>query len=77
MYLSWRRSKQDETFYPVLENDRGYTNWIIKTKRWFTSEEYFRMINPIFHKNQINPGLDILLFEAQENHMAGVLERVL
>ena len=25
-YLSWRRSKEDGTSYPVLENDREYTD---------------------------------------------------
>ena len=76
-YLSWRRSKQDETSYPVLENDRLYTDLIVKTKCKFTSEEMYRMIDPNFHKNQINAGSDTLLFEAQENYMTSVLERVL
>ena len=76
-WLSWRRSKQDETSYPVLENDREYSDWIIKTKRWFTSEECFRMIDPNFYQNQVNAGSDTLLFKAQVNYMAGVLERVL
>ena len=34
-YLSWRRSKQDETSYPVLKNDWVFTDWIVKTKRKF------------------------------------------
>ena len=31
--LSWRQSKQDDTLYPILENDRKYTDWIVKIKR--------------------------------------------
>ena len=37
-YLSWRRSKQDPTLHPILENDQDYTDWIIKTKPQFTSD---------------------------------------
>ena len=48
----------------------------LSKKSPFTSEECFRMIVPNFHWNQINPGMDTLLFEAQEIHMVGVLERV-
>ena len=47
-YLSWRRSKQDETLYPILENDREYAEWVIKIKRRFVSEECERMIDPNF-----------------------------
>ena len=59
-YMSWRLSKQDETLYPVLENDQEYTNWIIKTKHWFTSEECHRIIDPNFQDNQFNGGADTL-----------------
>ena len=51
VWLSWRWSKQDETVYPLLENDRMYTDWIVKFKRKITSKEMFRMIDPNFHKN--------------------------
>ena len=54
-----------------------YTDWIVKIKRKFTSEEKFRMMNPNFHQNQLNAGSDTLLFEAQKNHTTSVLERVL
>ena len=74
--LSWRQSKKDETSSIVLKNDQEYSNWIIKTERRFTSEECCRMIDPNFHQNQVNTGLDNLLFEAQVNHMTGVLECV-
>ena len=76
-YLSWRQSKQDKTLYPILENDREYTEWIIKTRRRFISEECDMMINPNFQDNQVNGGADTLLFEAQKNHMVSVLELVL
>ena len=62
--LSWRQSKQDKNLYPILENDRVYTEWIIKTKRWFVSEECDRMIDPNFQDNQVNGGAETLLFEA-------------
>ena len=35
-----------------------------------------RMIDPNFHKNQLITGSDTLLFNAQVNHLASVLERV-
>ena len=52
--LSWRQSKLDETSYIILKNDLEYTDWIVKTKRQFTSEECFRMIDPNFKNNQVN-----------------------
>ena len=77
IYLSWRRSKQDKTLYPILENDRDYAEWIIKMTRRFHSEECERMIDPNFYSNSVNAGSDTLLFDAQKNHMAIVLEPVL
>ena len=41
-WLRWRQSKQNETKYPLLENDQMYTDWIVKIKRKFTSEEMSR-----------------------------------
>ena len=35
------------------------------------------MIDPNFQDNQVYGGSDTLLFEAQKNHMASVLERML
>ena len=75
--MSWRQSKQDETLYPIVENDQEYITWIIKTKRRLTSDACARMIDLNFKDNQVNGGADTLLFEAQKNHMASVLERVL
>ena len=75
--MSWRQSKEDQTLYPILDNGREYTDWIIKTRRRFISDECDRMINLNFKDNQVNDGGDTLLFEAQKNHMASVLERML
>ena len=47
-WLSWRRSKQDETSYPLLEADRIYTDWIVKFRRKAISKEMSRMIDPAF-----------------------------
>ena len=76
-WLSWRRSKQDETAYPLLKAGRMYTNWIIKFKRKIASEKMSRMIDKGFHKNQLSAGSDTELFKQQENHLSSVLERVL
>ena len=35
-----------------------------------------RMIDPNFHKNQLSTGSDTLLFNAKENYLASLLERV-
>ena len=37
-FLSWRRSKQDENAYPVLETDQMFTAWILKFERKIHSE---------------------------------------
>ena len=63
--------------YQILENNREYTNWIIKTKRQFTSDACVKMINLNFEDDQVNIGPDNLLFQAQKNHMASVLGQVL
>ena len=54
-----------------------YTDWIVKIKRKFTSEEMSRMIDPNFHQNLLSTGSDTLLFQAQEKYLTSVLERVL
>ena len=76
-WLSWRRSKQDGTAYPLLEADRMYTDWILKFERKIASEGMSRMIDKDFHKNQLSAGSDTELFKQQENHLSSVLERVL
>ena len=55
-----------------------YTDWIVKIKhKQYTSEEMSRMIDSNFQQNQFSTGSDTLLFNAQVNHLASVLERVL
>ena len=76
-YLSRRRGKQDPTLYPILENDQGYTDWIIKTRCQLTSDECERIIDHFFLDNQVHVGADSALFETQKKHIAIVLERVL
>ena len=76
-FLSWRRSKQDETTYPVLEANRMFTDWILKFERKIYSEEMYRMIDPNFHINQLDPGSNTELFKHQKNHLASILKRVL
>ena len=76
-WLSWRQSKQNETAFPLLETDQVYTDWIVKFRRKIASEEMSRKIDKGFHENQLSTDSDTLLFEAQENHLASVLEHVL
>ena len=45
-WLSWQPGMQDSTVYPILENDRNYTDWIINIKRQFKSKRCKRVINP-------------------------------
>ena len=64
-FLSWRRSKQDENAYLVLETDRMFTDWILKFERKIHSKEMYRMIDPLFHLNQLDAGSDTELFNKQ------------
>ena len=75
--MSWRRSRKDESVYPVLDSDQMFSEWSVKFERKIHSEEMFRMINPAFHLNQLDHGSDTELFNKQENHFATILERVL
>ena len=52
-----------------MENNREYTEWIIKTRRRFTSKECDRMIDLNFKDNQVYRGADALLFEGRKNYM--------
>ena len=76
-FFSWRRSKQDESIYPVLETDRMFTDWSVKFERKIHNEEMYRMIDPAFHLNQLVLSSDTGLFNKQTNHFATILERVL
>ena len=75
--LNWRKSKQDVTLYPIIDNNEQYPNWIIKIKRQFISDVCERMIDLGTHINSVNSGSDELLWNTQENHLASVLDQVL
>ena len=32
-FLTWRRGKQDENIYPILETDRMFSDWSVKFER--------------------------------------------
>ena len=74
---SWRKSRQNETLYPTLESDINYPEWRIQINRRFTSDECLRIIDLSIHKNSLSAGSDVLLWEAQENYLVNILERVL
>ena len=77
-FASWRKSKQNVTDYPIIDNDVQYPDWIIKVKRQIISDECVRMIDLTVHFISITTGgSDELLWNAQENHFASVLDRVL
>ena len=67
------------TAYPIIDNDDvQYPDWIIKLRRQFISNECVRMIDLKIHFNSVIPGgSDVLLWNAQKNHLASVLDRVL
>ena len=37
--LNWRKSRQDVTAYPVIDNNVQYPDWIIKIRHVFLSDE--------------------------------------
>ena len=47
--LNWRKSHQDVTAYPVIDNDVQYPDWIMKIRCLFLSDECGRMINKSKH----------------------------
>ena len=64
--------------YPILENNRDYTDWIIKITCQFKSKECERVIDVNCKEiNVVGGDADITLYKAQQNHMFIVLERVL
>ena len=75
-WLSWQCGKQDPTIYPILENDRGYADWIINTELRFKSERCERMIDGNFLDNMVVGNADIALYKAQQNHISIVLDCV-
>ena len=54
-----------------------YTDWIVKFERKIHSEEMNRMIDPLFHLNQLDASSDTELFNKYKNHVASILGRVL
>ena len=52
-WLSWQCGKKDPTMYPILENDRNYTDWIINTKQRFRSERCPQVIDANFLDNMM------------------------
>ena len=75
--LNWRKSRQDVTAYPVIDNDVQYPDWIIKIRRVFLSDECERMLDESKHFTGVNSGSDETLWNAQENYLAKVLDHVL
>ena len=76
--LNWRKSRQDVKEYPVIDNDVQYPDWIIKIMRVFIGHECERIVDvDNVHFANINSGSDELLWEAQKNHLAKVLDHVL
>ena len=75
--LNWRKSRQDVNAYPIIDNDVMYPDWIIQTRRVFISDKCARIIDLSVHFSSINSGSDEALWNAQENHLAKVLDRVL
>ena len=73
--LNWRKSCQDVTAYPIIDNDVQYPNWIIQIGRVFISDECGRMIDQSKHLYGVNSGSDETLWNAQENHLVKVLDR--
>ena len=76
-FLSWRRSRQDEKDYPVLNNDREFIEWKVKFERKIHSDEMYRMIDTGFHISSLHTGSDTELYEKQKNFFATILECVL
>ena len=76
--MSWQRSRRDPEKYPILPNDREYTDWIVLIKHQFEEDRYTRVIGNNFKDTDVKWGADNkLLYKSQLNHMSIVLERVL
>ena len=76
--LNWKKSRQDVKEYPVIDNDVQYPDWIIKIMRVFIGHECERIVDvDNVYFTSINSGSDELLWNAQENHLAKVLDHVL
>ena len=76
-FLSWQRSRQDESIYPFLETNREFSDWSVKFERKIHSEEMFRMIDTNFHISSLDASSDTELFDKQKNNFSSILDRVL
>ena len=77
-WMSWQRSRRDPEKYPILPNNRKYTDWIILIKRQFEADRCTRVIDDSFKDIDVKWGAnDTILYKSQLNHMSIVLERVL
>ena len=77
-WLSWQRSRRDVDKYPILTNDREYSDWKVSMTRQFEEDRCSRMIDDNFVPTMVKYGPDdVLLYKAQETHMSIVLARVL
>ena len=77
-WMSWQRSKQDTEKYPILQNNRDYTDWSINIKRQFDADRCTRMIDDSSKKTMVTFGpANTELYKAQHNHMPIVLEHIL
>ena len=77
-FLSWRRSKKDEKGYPILNNDREFTEWRVKFVRKIHSDEMYQMIDiNNIHASSIHTDSDQELWDKQTNFFSTVLEYVL
>ena len=75
--LNWKKSQQDVTAYPVIDNDVQYSDWVIKIKCVFVSDECERMIDKSKHFSGVNSGSDKISWNAKENYLAKVLDHTL
>ena len=65
-WLSWQRCRRVVDNYPVLSNDREYSDWITKVEQQFEEDQCARMINQNFAETDAKWGPDDkLLYKAQ------------
>ena len=76
--LSWQRSRSNVDKFPILPNNREYSDWADSMARQFEADRCSRLIDDSFLDTDVKWGPDdVLLYKAQKTHMSIVLERVL
>ena len=76
--MSWQRSKQDTEKYPILQNDRDYTDQIINIKHQSEADRCTSVIGDTFKETMVKfEPTDTELYKAQLKHISIVLERIL